>query len=620
MMEKIMQEIRNIAIIAHVDHGKTTLVDQIIKQAKIFRDNQEMQECFLDSNDIERERGITILAKNISVNYKGCKINIIDTPGHSDFGGQVERVLNMADGVLLLVDSAEGPLPQTRFVLDKALKLNLKPVVIINKIDRPDARPDEVLNKVFDLFVDLNANESQLDFPILYASGRDGWATKDLQNGSHDSILPLMDAILEYIPPAPFQDGPMQIQVSTLDYNDYVGRIGIGRVHRGTLKINEPAVIIKRDGTQKPAQIKQLFTFEGITRKEVSEVRCGDICAIVGVENIDISDTIASSAAPEQMPPIAIDEPTLSMTFMVNDSPLFGQEGKFISSRHIKERLLKEAERDVALRVEQLGPDSFNVSGRGVLHISILIENMRREGYELMVSQPHVIVKEIDGKKCEPMELLTIDAPDATAGKVIEQVGMRRGEMISMENHASRQLLQFYIPTRGIIGLRTKVMNVTSGEAIMSHLFDHYEPLKGDIPQRTNGVMISMAGGKSIMYAIEGLQGRGIFFIDAGEECYEGMIVGEHCKEGDIEVNVQRAKKLSNMRAAGSDHYVHVAPPFRMSLEEALEYIAVDEYVEVTPKNIRLRKQYLSELERKKIRYAKASAAKAAEQAENNGN
>ena len=479
-----MQEIRNIAIIAHVDHGKTTLVDQIIKQAKIFRDNQEMQECFLDNNDIERERGITILAKNISVTYKDCKINIIDTPGHSDFGGQVERVLNMADGVLLLVDSAEGPLPQTRFVLDKALKLNLKPVVIINKIDRPDARPDEVLNKVFDLFIDLNASEDQLDFPVLYASGRDGWATEDLKNGKHDSILPLMDAILKYIPPAPFNDGPVQIQVSTLDYNDYVGRIGIGRVHRGILKINEPAVIIKRDGTSKPAQIKQLFTFEGITRKAVPEVRCGDICALVGVENIDISDTIASVADPQPLPPIAIDEPTLSMTFMVNDSPLFGQEGKFISSRHIKERLLKEAERDVALRVVQLGPDSFNVSGRGVLHISILIENMRREGYELMISQPHVIVKEIDGRKCEPVELLTIDAPDGSAGKVIEQVGMRRGEMISMEPHASRQLVQFYIPTRGLIGLRTKIMNVTSGEAIMSHLFDHYEPLKGDIPQR----------------------------------------------------------------------------------------------------------------------------------------
>ena len=603
-----MQEIRNIAIIAHVDHGKTTLVDQIIKQAKIFRDNQEMQECFLDNNDIERERGITILAKNISINYKECKINIIDTPGHSDFGGQVERVLNMADGVLLLVDSAEGPLPQTRFVLDKALKLNLKVVVVINKIDRPDARPDDILNKVFDLFVDLDASEEQLDFPVLYASGRDGWATTDLENGDRNSFLPLLDAVIEHIPSAPYNEGPVQIQVSTLDYNDYVGRIGIGRVHRGTLKLNQNVTLIKRDGSSAPAQIKQLFTFEGITRKEVEEVRCGDLCALVGVENIDISDTIASSEAPEAMPPIAIDEPTLSMTFLVNDSPLFGQEGKFISSRHIRERLLKEAERDVALKVEQIGPDSFNVSGRGVLHISILIENMRREGYELMISQPHVISKEIDGKKCEPIELLTIDAPESSAGKVIEQVGIRRGEMVSMEPHGNRQLIEFHIPTRGIIGLRTKVMNVTSGEAIMSHLFDHYGPVKGDIPQRTNGVMISMAGGKSILYAIENLQGRGIFFVAPGEECYEGMIVGEHCKEGDIDVNVQKAKKLSNMRAAGSDHYVHVAPPLRMSLEEALEYIGDDEYVEVTPKNIRLRKKYLSELERKKVRYAKAAA------------
>ncbi|MBO7147014.1 MAG: translational GTPase TypA [Lentisphaeria bacterium] len=606
-----MQEIRNIAIIAHVDHGKTTLVDEIIKQAKIFRENQEMHQRFLDNNDIERERGITILAKNISVTYKDCKINIIDTPGHSDFGGQVERVLNMADGVLLLVDSAEGPLPQTRFVLDKALKLNLKPVVIINKIDRPDARPDDVLNKVFDLFIDLNATEEQLDFPVLYASGRDGWATEDLENGSRDSILPLMDAIIKYIPPTPVKDGDFQLQVTTLDYNDYVGRIGIGRVNRGTLKFNEPMVMIKRDGTTKSIQLKQLFTFEGVSRKEATEVRCGDLCALAGIEGIDISDTIASASNPEKMPPIAIDEPTLSMTFKVNDSPLFGKEGKYVSSRHIRERLLKEAERDVALKVDQIGPDAFNVSGRGVLHISILVENMRREGYELMVSQPHVITKEIDGRKCEPVELLTIDLPDGTAGKVIELVGARRGEMVSMETHTSRQLVQFHIPTRGLIGLRTKVMNATGGEAIMSHLFDHYEPFKGDIPQRVNGVMISMAGGKAVQYALEGLQQRGTFFVEAGVECYEGMIVGEHCKEGDIEVNVQRAKKLTNMRAAGSDHYVRVAPPAKMSLEESLEYIADDEYVEVTPQSIRLRKQYLSELERKKNRYAKAAAAKA---------
>ena len=600
-----MQNIRNIAIIAHVDHGKTTLVDEIIKQAKIFRENQEMHECFLDNNDIERERGITILAKNISVRYKDSKINIIDTPGHSDFGGQVERVLNMADGVLLLVDSAEGPLPQTRFVLDKALKLNLKPIVIINKIDRPDARPEEVLSKVFDLFIDLNASEEQLDFPILYASGRNGWATEDLKNGSRESILPLMDAILKYIPPTPMHEGPVQLQITTLDYNDYVGRIGIGRVHRGNLKLGVPLTLIKRDGRTYPVQLKQIFTFEGIERKETSEVQCGDLCAIVGVEGIDISDTLADATHPEKMPPIAIDEPTLSMMFRVNDSPLFGKEGKYISSRHIRERLLKEAERDVALRVEDNGTDSFNVSGRGVLHISILIENMRREGYELTISQPHVITKMIDGQVQEPVELLSVDVPDGSAGKVIELVGVRKGEMIKMEAHTSRQILEFYIPTRGLIGLRSKVMTATAGEAIMSHMFSHYEPFKGDIPQRINGVMISMGGGKAIPYAIDGLQQRGTFFIEPGVETYEGMIVGEHCKEGDIEVNVQRAKKLTNMRAAGSDRNMKIAPAKKMSLEEALEYIADDEYVEVTPLNIRLRKKYLSEIERKKMRNSK---------------
>lgn len=600
-----MQNIRNIAIIAHVDHGKTTLVDEIIKQAKIFRENQEMHECFLDNNDIERERGITILAKNISVRYKDSKINIIDTPGHSDFGGQVERVLNMADGVLLLVDSAEGPLPQTRFVLDKALKLNLKPIVIINKIDRPDARPEEVLSKVFDLFIDLNASEEQLDFPILYASGRNGWATEDLKNGSRESILPLMDAILKYIPPTPMHEGPVQLQITTLDYNDYVGRIGIGRVHRGNLKLGVPLTLIKRDGRTYPVQLKQIFTFEGIERKEASEIQCGDLCAIVGVEGIDISDTLADATHPEKMPPIAIDEPTLSMMFRVNDSPLFGKEGKYISSRHIRERLLKEAERDVALRVEDNGTDSFNVSGRGVLHISILIENMRREGYELTISQPHVITKMIDGQVQEPVELLSVDVPDGSAGKVIELVGVRKGEMIKMEAHTSRQILEFYIPTRGLIGLRSKVMTATAGEAIMSHMFSHYEPFKGDIPQRINGVMISMGGGKAIPYAIDGLQQRGTFFIEPGVETYEGMIVGEHCKEGDIEVNVQRAKKLTNMRAAGSDRNMKIAPAQKMSLEEALEYIADDEYVEVTPLNIRLRKKYLSEIERKKMRNSK---------------
>ena len=602
-----MQNIRNIAIIAHVDHGKTTLVDEIIKQSKLFRENQEMHECFLDSNDIERERGITILAKNISVQYKGVKINIIDTPGHSDFGGQVERVLNMADGVILLVDSAEGPLPQTRFVLDKALKLNLKPIVVINKIDRPDARPNEVHNAIFDLFIDLDASEEQLDFPLLYASGRSGWATTDLEHGKRDSILPLMDAIIEQIPPPPYNEGALQLQITTLDYNDYVGRIGIGRVHRGTLEANKPIAVVKRDGSVVPASIKQIFTFEGIGRKQVDKVECGDLCAVVGIEGIDISDTVTDANEPEGMPPIAIDEPTISMMFRVNDSPLFGKEGKFISSRHIRERLLKEAERDVALRVEELG-DCFKVSGRGVLHIAILIENMRREGYELTITQPHVIYKEIDGQKCEPIEELTVDVPDGVAGKVIELVGVRRGEMTKMEQHLSRQLLEFTIPTRGLIGLRSKVMTATAGEAIMSHRFLKYAPLRGDIPQRQNGVLISMGAGKAIPYAIDGLQQRGTFFIDPGVDTYEGMILGEHCKEGDLDVNVQREKHLSNMRAAGSDRNLKIAPAQKMSLEESLEYIADDEYVEVTPKTIRLRKKLLTELERRRSRNAKLKA------------
>ena len=597
-----MQNIRNIAIIAHVDHGKTTLVDEIIRQAKLFRENQEMHTCFLDSNELERERGITILAKNSSVNYRDTKINIIDTPGHSDFGGQVERVLNMADGVLLLVDSAEGPLPQTRFVLDKALKLKLRPIVIINKIDRPDARPQEVLNAVYDLFIDLDATEEQLEFPVLYASGRDGWATTDLEKGSRDSILPLMDAIIDHIPPPPFNEGPAQIQITTLDYNDYVGRIGIGRVHRGTLSLDKPLCQIKRDGQTFQTSVKQLFVFEGISRKEVREVPCGDLCALVGVEHIDIGDTIADASAPEALPPISIDEPTLSMMFRVNDSPFFGQEGKFISSRHIRERLLKEAERDVALRVEEGESDSFKVSGRGVLHLAILIETMRREGYELTITKPHVIIKEIDGVKNEPIEELTVDVDGSAAGKVIEIVGLRRGEMMKMEQHGSRQLLEFMIPTRGIIGLRSKVMTATAGEAIISHRFDHYEPMKGDVPSRTNGVMVSMGRGKAEAYAIDALQLRGTFFIDPGVETYEGMIVGSHCTDDDLEVNLQKAKKLTNMRAAGSDRNLKIAPAAKLSLEEALEYIEDDEYVEVTPLNIRLRKKYLTSLERRRIR------------------
>ena len=476
------------------------------------------------------------------------------------------------------------------------------PIVIINKIDRPDARPQEVLNAVYDLFIDLDATEEQLEFPVLYASGRDGWATTDLENGSRDSILPLMDAIIDHIPPPPFNDGPAQIQITTLDYNDYVGRIGIGRVHRGTLSLDKPLCQVKRDGQTFQTSIKQLFVFEGISRKEVREVPCGDLCAIVGVEHIDIGDTIADANAPEALPPISIDEPTLSMMFRVNDSPFFGQEGKFISSRHIRERLLKEAERDVALRVEEGESDSFKVSGRGVLHLAILIETMRREGHELTITKPHVIIKEIDGVKNEPIEELTVDVAENAAGKVIEIVGLRRGEMMKMEQHGSRQLLEFMIPTRGIIGLRSKVMTATAGEAIISHRFDHYEPMKGDVPSRQNGVMVSMGRGKAEAYAIDALQLRGTFFIDPGVETYEGMIVGSHSTDDDLEVNLQKAKKLTNMRAAGSDRNLKIAPAAKLSLEEALEYIEDDEYVEVTPLNIRLRKKYLSSLERRRIR------------------
>lgn len=601
-----MSEIRNIAIIAHVDHGKTTLVDQILHQAKVFRDNEVVQECFLDNNDLERERGITILSKNISINYKNTKINVIDTPGHSDFGGQVERVLKLADGVILLVDSAEGPMPQTRFVLDKALQLNLRPVVVINKIDKPDARPDAVHDKVFDLFCELNASDEQLDFPVLYASGRDGWAVRELDD-PRESIYPLLDAIIEFVPAPPKVDGPVQCQVATLDYSNFVGRIGIGRVYRGTLDTRKPLVIVKRDGRTEPAQVKQLFTFEGIGRKETSVVECGDLCAIVGISDIDISDTICAAEQPEAMPVIAIDEPTISMLFRINDSPFFGREGKYVGSRQLRERLFKEVERDVALRVEDVNGEAFKVSGRGVLHLAILIETMRREGYEFAVAKPQVICKEIDGVKNEPIERLSVDVPADFAGRIIEMVGMRRGELIQMESRGQRQLLEFYIPTRGLIGLRSKALTASQGEAIVSHLFDHYEPFKGAIPSRTNGTMVSMGNGKSIPFAIDGLQQRGEFFIEPGVDCYEGMIVGEHCKEGDLVVNVQRAKQLTNMRAAGSDRNMKIAPARKMSLEQALEYIEDDELVEVTPLNIRLRKFFLTELERRRQRGRLAS-------------
>ena len=600
-----MMNLRNIAIIAHVDHGKTTMVDEILKQAKIFGEHQEMQECFLDSNDIERERGITILSKNISVIYKETKVNIIDTPGHCDFGGQVERVLNLADGVLLLVDAAEGPMPQTRFVLDKALRLNLKPIVVINKVDKPDSRSEEVLDKVFDLFIELNASDEQLDFPVLYASGKDGWVSQTENPGDRKSILPLMDAIIEYIPEPKIKDGFVQMQIASLDYSDYVGRIGIGRVYRGVLDIRKPLTLIKRDGKKMNVQIKQLFVFDGISRKEVKTVNCGDLCAIVGIQGIDISDTITATEAPEQLPNISIDEPTISMLFRVNDSPLFGKEGKFVSSRHLRARLLKETEKDVALHVTETGGDSFNVSGRGVLHLSILIETMRREGYEMSVSQPQVIFKNKNGVREEPIEILSVDVPSVSAGKVIELVGLRKGEMVLMEQRGNRNLLEFHIPTRGLIGLRSKVMTATAGEGIVSHRYIHYAPFKGKIPQRICGVMISMGTGISSAYAIDALHQRGTFIISSNEDTYEGMIVGAHCKEGDLIVNLQKTKQLTNVRASGTDKALKVTPPQRLSLEEALEYIDDDELVEVTPKNIRLRKIYLVEHIRKRMKKIK---------------
>ncbi len=603
-----MKEIRNIAIIAHVDHGKTTLVDKIMMQSKMFRENQEMHECFLDNNDLERERGITILSKNISIQHQGVKINVIDTPGHSDFGGQVERVLNLADGVILLVDSAEGPMPQTRFVLDKALQLGLKPIVVINKIDKPDARPQAVYNKVFDLFCDLNANENQLDFPLLYASGRDGWVVNNLDD-PRTSIVPLMDAVIKHIPQPPFNEGAIQMQVTTLDYSDYVGRIGIGRVHRGTMALNRPLVIIKRDGSVKPISIKQLFTFEGLTREEVESVPCGDLCAIVGVTNIDIGDTICDAEHPEAMPPITVDEPTISMTFRVNDSPFYGKEGKYVSSRHLRERLFKEMEKDVALRVEEGegGGESFKVSGRGVLHLSILIETMRREGYEMAVAPPQVICKEIDGQLQEPVELLSVDVPDEFSGRIIELAGQRQGEMINMEARGDRQLIEFKIPTRGLIGFRSRALTLSTGEAIVSHRYLCYEPMRGEIPRRLAGSIVSAGQGKAMAYALDALQQRGFFFIEPNDECYEGMIIGENCKDGDIVVNIQRAKQLTNMRASGSDHNMKIAPARKLSLEQALEYIEEDELVEITPQSMRLRKLYLTELERKRRKSSKQS-------------
>jgi GTP-binding protein len=596
-----LKKIRNIAIIAHVDHGKTTLVDQLLKQSNIFRKNQIVQDCFLDSNDLERERGITILAKNISIPYHDVKINLIDTPGHADFGGEVERVLKMADGVLLLVDAFEGPMPQTRFVLEKALHLHLKPIVVINKIDRPDNRPAEVLDEIYDLFIDLGADDAQLEFPVIYASGRNGWAVKSLKDERKD-LVPLLEKIVKKIPQPKVEEGTTQMQITSLDYNDYVGRIGIGRVFRGTLRKNDSLCIIKRNGDIHPISINQLFVFEGIVRTEVDEVVAGDICAMVGVEDIDIGDTISDAENPDPLSIIDIDEPTISMYFTVNTSPFYGKEGKYVTSRHLRDRLYKELEKNVAMKLEETGsPDTYKVSGRGLLHLSILIENMRREGYEFAVGPPKVIYKEIDGKKAEPIEILVVDVPNDLTGKVIELVGQRRGVMTKMEKKGSLTTLEFHIPSRGLMGLRNRILTVTAGEGIMHHRFYQYEFFKGSIVQRSNGVLISMHEGQSTAYAIDSLQDRGEFFIDPGDVVYRGQIVGEYNKDNDIEVHVQRGKKLTNMRASGSDKAAKIAPAIKFTLEESLEYIKDDELVEVTPKSIRMRKLYLDPTERKRF-------------------
>ncbi len=595
-----MQKIRNIAIIAHVDHGKTTLVDKMLLAGHLFRDNETTGELIMDNNDLERERGITILAKNVSIDYLGYKINIIDTPGHSDFGGEVERVLNMADGVLLLVDAFEGPMPQTRFVLQKALQIGLKPIVVVNKVDKPNCRPDEAQEKVFDLMFNLNATEEQLDFHTIYGSAKNNWMSEDWKNET-DSIVPLLDAIIKYIPEPVCLEGTPQMLITSLDYSSYVGRIAVGRVHRGTLKEGMDVNLVKRDGKAVKCRIKELHTFTGLGRTRAAEVSSGDICALVGIEGFEIGDSIADLQNPEPLVPIAIDEPTMSMVFTINNSPFFGKEGKFVTSRHINDRLVKELDKNLALRVEK-NPESdvWNVFGRGVLHLSVLIETMRREGYELQVGQPQVIFKEIDGKRCEPIEQLTINLPEEASGKVIEMVAIRKGEMLSMEVVNDRIQLEFMIPSRGIIGLRNAVLTASAGEAIMSHRFLEYQPYKGTIEKRNNGSIISMEAGKAFAYSLDKLNDRGKFFVFPQDEIYAGQVVGESSKEGDIVVNVTKPKKLTNMRASGADDKAKLTPPIVFSLEEALEYIKEDEYVELTPQSIRLRKIYLDENERKR--------------------
>ncbi|PKP08570.1 MAG: translational GTPase TypA [Bacteroidetes bacterium HGW-Bacteroidetes-4] len=599
-----MNNIRNIAIIAHVDHGKTTLVDKILMQTKLFKDHETPGDLILDSNDLERERGITILSKNVSVNYNNCKINIIDTPGHSDFGGEVERVLNMADGVLLLVDAFEGPMPQTRFVLQKAIHLGLKPIVVINKVDKPNCRPEEVYESVFDLMFSLDATEEQLDFPTIYGSAKNGWMAKDFKNPSTD-IIPLLDAILEHIPEPKVSLGTVQMLITSLDYSSYVGRIAIGRVHRGEFKSGQQLSLCKRDGSIVRTRIKELYVFEGMARKKVESVAAGDICAMIGIDGFDIGDTLADYENPEPLDPIAIDEPTMSMLFTINDSPFYGKEGKFVTSRHLKERLEKELEKNLAMRLERTSTsDSYNVYGRGVLHLSVLIETMRREGYELQVGQPQVIIKEIGGEKHEPIEQLTIDLPEEYSGRAIEMATQRKGELLNMERKGERIHLEFKIPSRGIIGLSSNMLTATAGEAVISHRFIEYELYKGEIPKRANGSLIAMEGGTTFAYAINKLQDRGKFFVGPQEEVYAGMVVGESTRADDLVLNVTKTKKLTNMRASGSDDKVSIAPPIRFSLEEALEYIQKDEYVEVTPKSIRLRKILLNEHDRKRQKNA----------------
>ena len=600
--------IRNIAIIAHVDHGKTTLVDKILYQANLFRDNQERGELILDNNDLERERGITIFSKNVSVHYKDVKINIIDTPGHSDFGGEVERVLKMADGVLLLVDAFEGPMPQTRFVLQKALELGLRPIVVINKVDKPNCRPDEVHDSVFDLFFQLDATEEQLDFPTVYGSSKQGWFGPDWKNPT-ENISHLLDAILEHVPQPVIPEGSLQMQITSLDFSNFLGRIAIGKVARGEIREGMPVKLLRSDGKVLQARIKDLQTFEGLGRKKTDLVLAGDICAVVGMEDFGIGDTIADFENPEALPLIKVDEPTMSMMFMINNSPFFGQDGKFVTSRHLRDRLMKETEKNLAMKVvETDSSDKFLVYGRGILHLSILIETMRREGFEFMVGQPQVLIKEIDGEKCEPYEILVVDVPQESAGKVIDMVTVKKGEMLIMETKGDRQHLEFKIPSRGLIGLRSSMLTATAGEAIMAHRFSEYQPWKGQVPGRSNGVLVSIDRGMATAYSIDKLQDRGIFFIEPGEVIYTGQIVGENNRPADIGVNLVKAKQLTNMRASGKDDSSKIAPKIEFSLEEAMEYIQEDECVEVTPKIIRLRKLILDENERKRREKSVASA------------